>query len=62
MFIAPTVTPTGSRSVGAQQLGALAGWKHISLLTERRVFEGMLVAINMSLLRSEEQFQLALEA
>jgi hypothetical protein len=30
----------GSRSVGAQQLGALAGWKDISLLTELRLFEG----------------------
>lgn len=38
---------------------ALASWKHISLLTERRVFEGWVVAINMSLLWSEEQFQVA---
>ena len=38
----PSVTLIGSRSVGAQQPSALAGWKHISLLTERRVFEGMI--------------------
>jgi len=55
------MTRLGSRSVGAQHLGMLAGWRHISLLTERRVLRGWFVAINMSLLRSEEQFQVALE-
>src|SRR6185436_20900670 len=49
-----TMTRLRSRSVGAQHLGTLAGWRHISLLTERRVLREWFVAINMSLLRSEE--------
>jgi len=48
-----------SSSVGAQQPGALAGGKHISLLTERRLWGRWYAAINMSLLRSEAKFQVA---
>jgi hypothetical protein len=39
----------------------LAGRKEISLLTERRAFEGVFAAISMSLLRSEKQSRVAPE-
>src|SRR5258706_7888224 len=39
----PDVTSLGSRSIGAQQPGACTGrLERISLLTERRVFEGVI--------------------
>lgn len=46
---------------GAKRLGALGGRKHISLLTSEKL-RGAFVAINTSLLRSEEQFQVTLDS
>ncbi|MDX6612058.1 MAG: hypothetical protein QOD75_1244 [Blastocatellia bacterium] len=49
-----------SRFVGAQQLAALAIVKHSRSSRSEEFLRGIVVAINMSLLQSEEQFKVAL--